>query len=104
MSEMGDAKALSASLAALQKAETCLGQSRGTRGLANTKLKPGTGHSGVGGLFQPPPGPAAQPCHRDRSVNVCGVARYSSTGRLRVKLLATMYTHPVCESGVGIGS
>jgi predicted nucleic acid-binding Zn-ribbon protein len=49
MSEMGDAKALSASLAALQKAETCLGQSRGTRGLANTKLKPGTGHSGVGG-------------------------------------------------------
>jgi polyhydroxyalkanoate synthesis regulator phasin/predicted nucleic acid-binding Zn-ribbon protein len=49
MSQMADAKALSSSLAALQKAETCLGQCRGTRGGANTKLAPGAGHSGVGG-------------------------------------------------------
>jgi predicted nucleic acid-binding Zn-ribbon protein len=50
MSEMGDAKALSASLAALKKAETCLGQSRGNRGGASNKLKAGTGrNSGVGG-------------------------------------------------------
>jgi hypothetical protein len=46
---MGDAKALSASLAALQKAETCLGQSRGQRGSASAKLKAGAGRSGVGG-------------------------------------------------------
>jgi len=50
-SEMADAKALSGSLAALQKAEACLGQCRGPslRGSASAKLRPGTGRSGVGG-------------------------------------------------------
>ena len=50
MSEMGDAKALSASLAALQKAETCLGNCRGTRPGSGNKLHAGTGRNGgVGG-------------------------------------------------------
>jgi predicted nucleic acid-binding Zn-ribbon protein len=50
MSEMGDAKALSASLAALKKAEACLGQGHGPRGGSSTKLKAGTGRNGgVGG-------------------------------------------------------
>ena len=48
-------------------------------------------HNGVGGLFQPPSGPAPdQPCQLDRSVKVLGVARYSVTGWVRSKLLATM--------------
>ena len=50
MSEMADAGALSASLAALQKAETALGQCRGGQGGAGAKLKAGTGRNrGVGG-------------------------------------------------------
>jgi polyhydroxyalkanoate synthesis regulator phasin len=49
MADMQDAKALSASLAALQKAEDCLGNCRGGRGAGVPKLKPGTGRSGVGG-------------------------------------------------------
>src|ERR1700757_3871769 len=52
-------------------------------------------HNGVGGLFQPPSGPTAQPCHRDRSPIFCGATRYSITGWLRSKLSATTYTHPV---------
>jgi hypothetical protein len=49
-SEMQDAKALSASLAALQKAEACLGDCRGSRPGASNKLKAGTGkNGGVGG-------------------------------------------------------
>lgn len=48
--QMQDAKALSASLAALQKAEDCLGQCRGGRPGASNRLKPGTGkNGGVGG-------------------------------------------------------
>ena len=47
---------------------------------------------------------ADQPCQLARSVKVSGVARYSTTGPLRSKLLATMYTQPLGESGVGIGS
>jgi polyhydroxyalkanoate synthesis regulator phasin len=53
MSEMADAKALSGSLAALQKAEECLGQSRAPgssgRRSASARLAPGAGHGGVGG-------------------------------------------------------
>ena len=50
MSEMGDAKALSASLAALKKAEACLGQGRGRPGGGSNRLKAGTGsNGGVGG-------------------------------------------------------
>jgi hypothetical protein len=49
-SEMQDAKALGASLAALQKAEECLGESRGARPSASNKLNAGTGkNGGVGG-------------------------------------------------------
>ncbi len=49
-SEMQDAKALGASLAALQKAEDCLGQCRGSRPSFSTTLKPGAGkNGGVGG-------------------------------------------------------
>jgi hypothetical protein len=48
--QMQDAKALSASLAALQKAEDCLGQCRGGRPGSSNKLKAGTGkNGGVGG-------------------------------------------------------
>ncbi len=61
-----------------------------------------SGHSGVGGF--PQPSSRDQPCQPDRSVNVSGVARYSTTGPLRSKSLATMYTQPLCESGFGIGS
>ena len=50
MSEMADAGVLSASLAALQKAETALGQCRAGQGSAGAKLKAGTGRNrGVGG-------------------------------------------------------
>ena len=50
MAEMADAKALDGSLAALKKAETCLGQCRGNRASASNKLKAGTGRNGgVGG-------------------------------------------------------
>src|ERR1700754_4008410 len=59
-------------------------------------------HNGVGGFPQPPC--ADQPCQLARSVNVCGLARYSTGGPLRSKLLATMYTQPLGESGFGIGS
>jgi hypothetical protein len=49
-SEMQDAKALGGSLAALQKAEECLGQSHGGRPGASNKLRAGTGkNGGVGG-------------------------------------------------------
>jgi hypothetical protein len=49
-SEMQDAKALGASLAALQKAEDCLGQCRGGRPAGSNKLKAGAGkNGGVGG-------------------------------------------------------
>ncbi len=48
--QMQDAKALSASLAALQKAEDCLGQCRGGRPGASNKLRAGAGkNGGVGG-------------------------------------------------------
>src|ERR1700749_628958 len=61
-------------------------------------------HNGVGGLFQPPPGPEAQPCHRDRSPKFSGATRYSTAGWLRSRLSATRYPHPVGDVGVGIGS
>ena len=47
---------------------------------------------------------ADQPCHLARSVNSFGGTRNKRTGPVRSKLLATMYTQPVGESGVGIGS
>ena len=49
-SEMQDAKALGASLAALQKAEECFGESHGAHPSASNKLNAGTGkNGGVGG-------------------------------------------------------
>src|SRR5277367_116451 len=61
-------------------------------------------HSGVGDVLQPPSGPDAQPCQWDLSPKFSGATRYSTAGWLRSKLSATMYTQPVCDVGVGIGS
>src|SRR5205807_7880311 len=61
-------------------------------------------HNGVGGLFQPPSTPDAHPCHWDRSPKFSGATRYSTAGWLRSKLPATMYTQPLGDPAVGIGS
>lgn len=49
MAQMEDAKALTASLAALRKAEMCLAQCRNPANCRGASLKPGVGRSGVGG-------------------------------------------------------
>src|SRR6185312_2963832 len=61
-----------------------------------------SGHSGVVAL--PQPAADDHPCQLARSVNVSRFERYRTTGPVRSKLLATTYTHPVGDSGVGIGS
>jgi hypothetical protein len=75
--------------------------------ICRTLISPtASGHSGVGRFPQPPsaPGRPDHACQALRSVKSCGLDRYNSTGWLRSKSLATTYTHPRSESGVGIGS